>query len=217
MTKLKAIGPDRFRPTQWLKSAGYAPQVFIFRNLESGQVLYSQLPNFSEKQIKLQFQRPNWANKQPSARRDIWKCMCVVDMPSYEASVQLYQNLVRLRYLRDVTYVKQTNEMRKKNNDGNVWFSGQYRPTYTQEAVADLVESLTKIDSEDKKLTIHWEDQWRMGDKEKYWTPILPQVEHSLMSRVGNTSREESSILKELGERAKEAFSKGNVEKSSSV
>ncbi|CCE62825.1 hypothetical protein TPHA_0D01860 [Tetrapisispora phaffii CBS 4417] len=217
----KVVGAARFRPTKWLKAAGYSPQVFVFRNLQSGQVLYSQLPNFTDKQIDNQFQRPNWENKKPSTRRDLWKCMCVIDMPNHEGSVQLYQNLVRLRYLRDVTLKGDAKAMRKKNGDGNTWFSGLYRPTYTQEAVADIIESLRKIkhndaeqkliDSDSNAITIHWEDIWRMGDKTKHWDPLLLNINHTEIERTGNTSREESVILKQLGELAKQATDKSKA------
>lgn len=136
--------------------------------------------------------------------------MCVVDMPDYESSVKLYQNLRRLRYLRDVSMPKEANSLRKKNDDGNVWFSMQYRPTYAQEAVADLIESLSKTlrHTKDQQATLHWEDPWRMGDTAKYWTPTLPTVKHSVMSRLGNNAREQSSVLRELGNKAKQEFQK---------
>lgn len=210
MTSVGNLAVRKFRPASWLQKAGYAPQVFIFRNLESGQVVYSQFPNFTQNQVDTLFQRPNWENKRPSTRRDIWKCMCVVDMPDYESSVKLYQNLRRLRYLRDVSMPKEANSLRKKNDDGNVWFSMQYRPTYAQEAVADLIESLSKTlrHTKDQQATLHWEDPWRMGDTAKYWTPTLPTVKHSVMSRLGNNAREQSSVLRELGNKAKQEFQK---------
>lgn len=149
----------------------------------------------------------------PSARRDIWRCMCVVDMPNYESSVQLYQNLRRLRYLRDVSNAKEANLLRKKNEDGNVWYSMQYRPTYTQEAVADLRECLLKSGQGANGIKVHWEDPWRMGDKAKWWTPFLPNVKHVTMNRLGNTAREESALLRELGDKAKEEFAKHKEQK----
>ncbi|CCH60137.1 hypothetical protein TBLA_0C03340 [Henningerozyma blattae CBS 6284] len=205
---------SRFRTAKWLQKAGYAPQVFIFRNLESGQILYSQVPVFSQRQINDQFLRPNWDNKKPPLRRDIWKCMCVIDLPTYDVGIKLFQDLKRLRYLRDVTFKKETDAMRKKNEYGRIWYRGLYRPTYSQEAVADLIESLTKI-RDDKtiskvgdKIKIHWEDQWRMGDKKKYWEPELPHVKHEMIPKLGNAHRDESVILKILGDKAKLAFSK---------
>ncbi|CAH01516.1 mitochondrial 54S ribosomal protein mL67 [Kluyveromyces lactis] len=204
----KHLAITKFRPANWLQKAGYAPQVFLFRNLESGQVLYSQFPTFSWKQIDTNFQRPNWENKKPSTRRDIWKCMAVVDLPDYDKSVKVYQNLCRLRYLRDVTFSKQAKDMRKKNESGHTWYSSQYRPTYSQEAVADLRECLLKLKDVQSSIKVHWEDEWRMGDKEKYWNPVLPELNHTTLERLGNVSREESAILKELGERAKEEFAR---------
>lgn len=38
---------NRYRPASWLRKNEFAPQVFLFRNMESGQVLYSQLPTFT--------------------------------------------------------------------------------------------------------------------------------------------------------------------------
>ncbi|EJS42268.1 mhr1p [Saccharomyces arboricola H-6] len=204
---------SRFRPASWFeKTKIIPPQVYIFRNLEYGQVIYSQFPNFSQKQVDKLFTRPNWSNRKPSLRRDIWKCMCVVNLQNYQQSVQLYQNLCRLRYLRDVAQRKESDKLRKKDSNGHVWFSGQYRPTYCQEAVADLRESLLKVfDSSAqaaekqaapvKKPSIYWEDPWRMGDKNKYWTYSVFEdlgLEHKLIERLGNTAREESVILKEL-------------------
>lgn len=205
MSKPCSTAASRFRTAQWLQKAGYAPQVFVFRNLESGQVVYSQLPTFTQQQINKVFARPNWENKKPSTRRDIWRCMAVVDLPSYEESVKVYQNLCRLRYLRDVALQKQAQEMRKKNEFGHIWYSAQYRPTYTQEAVADLREALSKSAGNG---TVHWEDPWRMGDVNKYWSPVLPELKHTVMDRLGNTAREESALLKELGVKAKQEFSK---------
>ncbi|GCE96981.1 mitochondrial ous recombination protein 1 [Zygosaccharomyces mellis] len=198
---------SKFRPATWLEGAGYAPQVFVFRNLETGQVLYSQFPNFTQQQVNKQYQRTDWSNRKPATRRDIWRCMCVVDMPTYESGVKLYQNLCRLKYLRDVRMPQEAQKYRKLNEDGHIWYNSQYRPTYTQEAVADLRESISKSGC-NNHITIHWEDPWRMGDKSKYWTPILPGVQHSLMSRVGNIAREQSSVLRELGDKARQEFQK---------
>ncbi|AAS50299.1 AAL067Wp [Eremothecium gossypii ATCC 10895] len=198
----KTVGASRFRPAGWLQRAGYAPQVFVFRNLESGQVIYSQLPTFTERQINKNFYRPNWENRKPSTRPDIWKCMAVVDLASHEESVRLYQNLCRLRYLREVPQRKAAEQLRKRNEFGHIWYSAQYRPTYTQEAVADLRECLLRARG---GATVHWEDPWRMGDRAKHWA-ALPAVQHQFLPRMANVAREESAILKQLGERAKRAF-----------
>ncbi|CAI4345525.1 CPG_1a_G0011570.mRNA.1.CDS.1 [Saccharomyces cerevisiae] len=203
---------SRFRPASWFERTKIIPpQVYIFRNLEYGQVLYSQFPNFSQTQVDKLFVRPNWSNRKPSLRRDIWKCMCVVNLQNYKQSVHLYQNLCRLRYLRDVAQRKESDKLRKKDSNGHVWYSGQYRPTYCQEAVADLRESLLKVfenatqaekqTAPAKKPSIYWEDPWRMGDKDKHWNYDVFNalgLEHKLIQRVGNIAREESVILKEL-------------------
>lgn len=106
---------SRFRPASWFeKTKIIPPQVYIFRNLEYGQVLYSQFPNFSQTQVDKLFVRPNWSNRKPSLRRDIWKCMCVVNLQNYKQSVHLYQNLCRLRYLRDVAQRKESDKLRKR-------------------------------------------------------------------------------------------------------
>ena len=132
--------------------------------------------------------------------------MAVVDLPNYEQGVQLYQNLCRLRYLRDVSQAKHADALRKKNDDGHVWYSAQFRPTYAQEAVADLREALAK--ARVGRAQIHWEDPWRKGDVEKHWTPLLPDLQHTVISRLGNSAREQSSILRELGEKSKLEFAK---------
>lgn len=204
-------GVSRFRPAKWLQEKGYAPQVYIFRNLERGQVVYSQLPLISQKQIDPLFTRPNWDNKKPSTRRDLWKCMAVVSVPSHPMAVQLFQNLGRLRYMRDVLYAQENDKLRKKNDFGRVWHSGHFRPTYTQEAVADLKESLLKLEETPSEATIYWEDPWRMGDLEKYWTKDLPNVKHEMIDRNCNVSREESQILKEIGKKTLESMKKQEI------
>ena len=128
----------KFHTAKWLEKTGYAPHVYMFRNLERGQVLYSQFPQISPVQIDKLFKKVNsWDYKKPSKRRDLWKCMCVVNMMDYEKSVNLFQNLNRLRHLRDFTFLKQCNDMRRKNEDGHVWYSGMFRPCllYTSRCV----------------------------------------------------------------------------------
>lgn len=189
---------NRFRPANWLARNGYGPQVFIFRNIESGQVLYSQLPTFTDYQIKTQFQRPNWQNRKPSLRRDIWRVMAVVDCESYEGSVEVYQNLVKLRSMRDLTLKDVAMKFRPRNKDGNIWYSAQFRPIYTQEAVADLASS---IESAQTKSKVHWEDEWRKGDLSN-WDADL--VEHRSMDRVALHTPK--ALLEDLKERAKLEF-----------
>ncbi|CCD24068.1 mitochondrial 54S ribosomal protein mL67 NDAI_0C04080 [Naumovozyma dairenensis CBS 421] len=209
MNKLKvSTASSRFRPATWLKKSGYAPHVYLFRNLEQGQVLYSQLPQVTNHMIEKTFKKKvdSWMYKKPSTRRDLWKCMCVVNMKDYDDGVLLFQNLQRLRFLRDFAQLDKANEFRKKDSNGHVWYSGKFRPTFAQEAVADLRESLIKMQKHDKieqekdtnEIDIYWEDPWRMGDLDKYWTPVLSNVNHKLINNSGNTAREESVILKEI-------------------
>lgn len=189
---------NRFRPANWLARNGYGPQVFIFRNIESGQVLYSQLPTFTDYQLKTQFQRPNWQNRKPQLRRDIWRVMAVVDCQSYEGAVNVYQNLVQLRSLRDLTLKDVAMKFRPRNRDGNIWYSAQFRPIYTQEAVADLA---TSIEAADIKSNIHWEDEWRKGELSN-WNSEL--VQHTAMDRVALQTPK--ALLEQLKETAKLEF-----------
>ena len=195
---------------KWLTKRQYPPYIYLFRHLERGQVVYSQTPFPTKQDIENLWPQPNQINKKPvyGTRRDLWKLMCLVQLPKPEWSLQLYRDLIHLRHLRDI---KGINTYRELNYFGQVWYSGQYRPVYAQEAIADLRECLLKgpvgtsnnnnnnKDDNTHLVTIYWEDLWRMGDKEKYWSDILPQVEHKQISRIGNMSREESGLLKLLG------------------
>ncbi|CDR47086.1 CYFA0S28e00474g1_1 [Cyberlindnera fabianii] len=189
---------NRFRTANWLAKNGYGPQVFLFRNIESGQVLYSQLPTFTDYQLKVQFQRPNWENRKPSLRRDIWRIMAVSDFESYEAAVEAYETLVRLRSMRDLTLKDVAMRFRPRNKDGNIWYSAQFRPVYTQEAVSDLATTIDHIQS---KTKIHWEDEWRKGDLSN-WDKDL--VEHELMDRVALHTPK--ALLEDLRQRARAEF-----------
>lgn len=185
----------------WLTKRHYPPYIYLFRNLERGQVLYSQIPKASSRDIDLQWTKPNQMNKKPvyGQRRDLWKLMCCVMCPSHEYSEQLYIDLISLRNMRD--QIKDRTQGRLVNEFGQVWYSGQYRPIYAQEAVADLKEGLLKNrlnESGDPRSTIYWEDIWRMGSFDKNWKDQLPNVLHKQLPRVGNMAREESAILKEL-------------------
>ncbi|KAH3682580.1 hypothetical protein WICPIJ_006455 [Wickerhamomyces pijperi] len=190
----------RFRNAKWLDTNKFGPQVFIFRNLESGQVLYSQLPSYSDYQIKQQFQRPNWQNRKPSTRRDIWKIMAVVDCKDYESAVVTYQSLVRLRAMRDLTLKNVANQFRPKNSDGNIWYSAQYRPVYTQEAVSDLSNV---VDTLQTQVKIHWEDEWRKGDLSN-WNMSL--VQHENLDRAALHTPKE--LFEQLRQQARAEFQK---------
>ena len=204
---MQAAAP--MKSIKWLTKRQYPPYIYLFRHLERGQVVYSQTPFPTKQDIENLWPHPNQTNKKPiyGTRRDLWKLMCLVKLPKPEWSLQLYRDLIHLRHLRDI---KGINSHRELNSFGQVWYSGQFRPVYGQEAIADLRECLLKgpvgtannsnnEDNTTNLVTIYWEDLWRMGDKEKYWTDTLPQVEHNQIPRIGNTSREERGILKLLG------------------
>lgn len=188
----------RFRPASWLAKNDFGPQVFLFRNLESGQVVYSQLPEFTDYQVKKQFQRPNWQNRRPTLRRDIWRLMAVANLPTYESSVKLYEQLVRLRSMRDLNLKDVAMKYRPRNSDGNIWYSAQYRPIYTQEAVSDLSTSIEYVN---QNATIYWEDEWRKGDA-AHWNQDL--VHHQILDRI--SLQTPKSLLEELRVKAREEF-----------
>lgn len=180
---------SKFRSPAWLKYNGFAPRVYLFHNKESGQVIYSQLPHLSNYQIKVQFKRPNWENKKPTKRRDIWDIMCVAEFADHDAALKLYNGLVELRYMREISKRKEAEALRRRNKDGNIWYSGQFRPTYSQESVLDLS---TVIDEFKLPATVYWENLWRKGD-DKYWNldlAIHKELPLILLNR--------SVILKEL-------------------
>lgn len=190
------IATSRFRTAKWLEKAGYSPWVYVYRNLALGQVMYSQLPEYGQRNLKTQFQRACWENRFPEMRKDVWRIMCVVQMPTHSEGVQVYQNLCRLRYMRDVLYRDEAKRHRKLNEQGQVWYSGQFRPTYAQEAVADVRESLLKSNTKGP-VTLVWEDPWRMGER-SHWTSLPFAVTHQTIKRHGNVIRDEHSMLKQL-------------------
>ncbi|KAF5103226.1 hypothetical protein D0Z03_000270 [Geotrichum reessii] len=127
--------------------------------------------------------------------------MAVAQLPSYELAVELYDSLVELRQQRDVTKRDLANSWRKRNYEGNIWNSGQYRPTYTQEAVADLAEVLNAFNTES---TVYWESQWRRGD-DKYWGSLIkhddlpkfnPRDSYVVLRALGTKHFEEFKALK---------------------
>ena len=185
-------------PTQ-LQKLGMAPQVFLWKNMFSGQVLYSQVPAFHQQQINQQFIQPNWQNRKPSRRPDLWRVMAVATFDNYDYAVAAYQGLVDLRRARDTVLKDQAQEMRKKNEEGNIWYSGQYRPTYTQEAVADLSHVIDEFELENTEVA--WELLWRKGD-ESVWKPEL--VRHTELPAFN--PRDQTVMLDELRIKALEAF-----------
>lgn len=182
-----------------LQRLDMGPQVFMFKNLFSGQVLYSQVPAYHQSQIDEQFPRPNWENRRPSRRNDLWRIMCVATFSNYEYAVAAYKGLIDLRKVRDIHQRKQLKQSRKLDDEGNIWYSGQYRPVYLQEAVADLAHVIDEFELEDTHL--RWENWWRKGDDE-HWP--LGLVTHDLFP-VFNP-RDQTFMLDELREKARLAF-----------
>lgn len=165
------------RSARWLRSFKYGPMVTAFRNLETGQVLFTQTLHPQQFYIDQQFRWPNWQNRRPSVRRDIWRILAVTQMQTYEQAVALYRNLVELRSMRDMQMRKEARAWRYKNNEGNTWFWNQYRPTYTYEAVSDIISSLIAMDAPAK---IHWAEEYLRG-KPELWADL--QVEHGTLPR----------------------------------
>lgn len=126
--------------------------------------------------------------------------MAVATFPEYEAAVKAYESLVQLRNMRDITDKDQAMQYRPRNEDNHIWYSSQYRPIYTQEAVTDLN---TVIEHIQLKTTIHWEDEWRKGDS-KHWNSEL--VKHEHLNRAG--LRVQDALLDELRKKSREEFKK---------
>ncbi|PRT52974.1 Mitochondrial ous recombination protein 1 [Wickerhamiella sorbophila] len=189
------------RSARWLRTFQYGPLVTAFRNLESGQVMFTQTLHPQQFYIDQLFKWPNWQNKKPVVRKDIWRPLAVAELPTHEEAVQLYRSLVELRKMRDMTQRDQARAWRKKSPEGNVWFWNQYRPTYTHEAVSDLVSAMSAMGLD--KATIHWEHAYRRGD-DKHWEGL--DVSHNELPR--HNPREQHVVLNRLRidslERAKE-------------
>ncbi|ANB15810.1 Mhr1p [Sugiyamaella lignohabitans] len=188
------------KSAQWLRRYKCGPNVFAFRNLETGQVVFSQTLYPKELDIQNQFQFANWQNRLPKAeRKDIWRPLAVVTLPNPEAAVSFYENLVQLRFMRDRSMKKQANDWRKKSTDENIWYYGQFRPTYTQEAVADLASA---VEASNLECEIKWENEWRRGE-DKYWEGIT-NVNHAYLPKYN--PREQTVMLKKIAKEAYTAF-----------
>lgn len=201
-----------------MEKLNLAPQVFLFKNLFSGQVLYSQVPAYHQNQIDEQFGMSNWQNRKPSRRNDLWRIMCVANFQSYDYAIAAYEGLVQLRKLRDGAMRKEANQLRKKNEEGNIWYSGQYRPTYSQEAVADLAHVIEEFDLEGTKLL--WENLWRKGDDEHWKSdlvehdslpPFNPKYQSILLDEVRQMAMVEFAKLREQEESHVEAVPEPNA------
>ena len=188
-----------------LQKLQLAPQVFLYKNMFSGQVLYSQTPGFHQDQIDEQFVRPNWENRKPNRRNDMWRVMCVATFSNYEYAVAAYEGLVHLRKLRSTMPRAEGKAQRKLNDDGNIWYSGQYRPTYSQEAVADLAHVIDEFELENTSAM--WESLWRKGDDEHWRTDL---VEHDVLPTTN--PRFQTVMLNELRQRAVDAFARQRAE-----
>lgn len=201
--KLRKVNGARiaqgFKTAQALELLNLAPQVFLYKNMFSGQVLYSQTPGYHQDQIDEQFVRPNWENRKPSRRNDMWRIMCVVNFSSYEYAVAAYQGLVHLRKVRDTLSRAEVKSMRLLNNDKNIWYYGQYRPTYSQEAVADLAHVVDEFSLE--KTVAMWENLWRKGADENWRVDL---IRHEVLPTTN--PRFQTVMLDELREMALEAF-----------
>lgn len=182
-----------------LEALNLGPQVFMFKNLFSGQVLYSQVPAYHQDQIDAQFLRPNWENRKPSRRNDLWRVMAVVNFDNYDYAVAAYHGLIQLRKARDIDQQKLAKSMRRKDDEGNTWYSGQYRPTHAQEAVADLLHVIDEFELENTRA--FWESLWRKGDDE-HWR--LDLVDHQELPAY--SPKFQLVMLDEMREMAVEAF-----------
>ncbi|KAM9899864.1 hypothetical protein OXX69_009312 [Metschnikowia pulcherrima] len=168
-----AKGPKTAEELQQLQ---LAPQVIMFKNLFSGQVLYSQVPGFHQEQIDGQFVRPNWENRKPSRRNDLWRVMCVVNFANYDYAVAAYHGLVELRKLRDTKLAKEAKAMS-----------------------ADLAHVIDEFQLEN--TTAYWESLWRKGEDE-HWRHDL--VAHD--SLPAYNPKYQSVMLDEMREMALAAF-----------
>lgn len=187
------------RTARWLIQNNCGPNIFAFRNIETGQVLFSQSLRPKEEDIERQFQFANWQNRKPKTRKDVWRPMAVAQLPDHKAAVRFYVNLMKLRYMRDRSDKTLVNTWRKKNQDGNIWFYSQFRPTYTQEAVADLASA---IEAENGvPVTIHWENEWRRG-ADSNWEGL--NVSHEYIPR--HNPREQYVVLKRLSDATFQKF-----------
>ncbi|KAL6017090.1 mitochondrial recombination protein 1 [Candidozyma auris] len=180
-----------YKTKEDLQRLNMAPQVFMFKNLFSGQVLYSQVPAYHQDQIDASFPRPNWENRRPARRNDLWRVMCVVNFANYDYAIAAYDGLMKLRQVRDIHKAKEAKSMRRKNDEGNTWYYGQYRPSHSQEAIADLAHVIDEFELENTK--IFWENTWRKGD-DSHWR--LDLIEHDSLPPF--TGKFQSVVLDEM-------------------
>lgn len=201
-----------YKTQEELARLNLAPQVYMFKNLFSGQVLYSQVPGYHQDQIDAQFLRPNWENRKPSRRTDLWKIMCVVNFANYDYAVAAYDGLLHLREARDIHLKTEAKAMRKKNDEGNTWYSGQYRPTHAQEAIADLAHVIDEFELEN--TTAFWESLWRKGEDEHWRNDLVmheslpvfnPKYQSVLLEEMKDMALAEFARMREIEADAAEA------------
>lgn len=188
-----------------LAQLNLAPQLFVYKNLFLGQVLYSQVPGFHKEQIEQQFAKPNWENRRPARRNDLWRVMAVVNFANYDYAVAAYEGLLQLRAARDVHQQKANKAMRRLNEDGNTWYLGQYRPAHSQEAVADLAHVIDEFELDN--TTAFWESLWRKGADEHWRTDL---VQHETLPPFG--AKHQTVMLDEMRRLALAAFAQPEPE-----
>lgn len=198
---------SKYRTVQWLKTNDFAPQVYLFRNIQSGQVVFSQTPHVTQYQINQQFKQPNKENKKPKVRHDLWRPLAVAHFETYESAIRAYQHLVELRHFRDISRKDEAKSLRKMNEWNRVWCSGQYRPTYTMEATADLSTALDL--ASDSQLKVYWDGLWWKGE-DKHWNDKITHVD---MERFGR--REKFVILDEIKALGLNEFKTANPQEAS--
>lgn len=207
-----------YKTQEELARLNLAPQVYMFKNLFSGQVLYSQVPGYHQDQIDTQFLRPNWENRKPSRRNDLWRIMCVVNFANYDYAVAAYDGLLQLREARDVHLKTEAKAMRKKNDEGNTWYSGQYRPTHAQEAIADLAQVIDEFELEN--TTAFWESLWRKGADEHWRNDLVmheslpvfnPKYQSVLLEEMKDMALAEFARLREAEAEASAEEREGEV------
>lgn len=190
-----------YKAPEDLARLNLAPQIYVFKNLFSGQILYSQVPGYHQDQIDAQFLRPNWENRKPSRRNDLWRIMCVVNFANYDYAVAAYDGLLQLREARDIHLKKDAKAMRKKDHEGNTWYSGQYRPTHAQEAIADLAHVIDEFELEN--TTAFWESLWRKGADEHWRNDLVLHEELPVFN-----PKYQSVLLEEMKDMALAEFAK---------
>ena len=207
-----------YKTQEELARLNLAPQVYMFKNLFSGQVLYSQVPGYHQDQIDTQFLRPNWENRKPSRRNDLWRIMCVVNFANYDYAVAAYDGLLQLREARDIHLKTEAKAMRKKNDEGNTWYSGQYRPTHAQEAIADLAQVIDEFELEN--TTAFWESLWRKGADEHWRNDLVmheslpvfnPKYQSVLLEEMKDMALAEFARLREAEAEASAEEREGEV------